>query len=69
MEGPIRPNTMFPDVFHNAKKRCKIPYKTCLCRVLGSFSENAMQKHVKSITVIDKSDRHFSTFAKREKPL
>ena len=33
---------------------------------LGPFSEIAMQKYAKSITVIDKSDRHFSTFAKRE---
>ena len=33
------------------------------------FSENAMQKHAQSITVIDESDRHFSTFAKRGKPL
>ena len=57
-------------VFQNAKKRCKIPYKTCrLWRVLGPFPENVMQKHAKSITVIDKSDRHFSTFAKRGKPL
>ena len=58
------------EVFQNAKKRCKIPYKTCrLWRVLELFSENAMQKYAKSITVIDKSDRHFSTFAKRGKPL
>ena len=57
-------------ISQNAKKRCKIPYKTCrLWRVWEPFSENAMQKHAKSIAVIDESDRHFSTFAKREEPL
>ena len=57
-------------VFENAEKRCKIPYKTCrLWRVLGPFSEIAMQKYAESITVIDKSDRHFPTFAQREKAL
>ena len=56
--------------FPESKKAVQNTLKTCrLWRGLGPFSENAMQKHAKSITVIDKSDRHFSTFAKREKPL
>ena len=43
--------------FEIAEKRCKIPYKSCrLWRVLGLFSENAMQKYAKSITVIDWSE-------------
>ena len=59
------------EVFENAKKSfTKYLIQTCrLWRVLGPFAGNVMQKHAKSITVIDKSDRHFSTFAKRGKPL
>ena len=61
---------MEDEEFSNAKKSLQTPYRTCrLWRVLEPFSENAMQKHAKSITFIDKSDRHLSTFAKREKPL